>query len=148
MSHIIDSSQVMERYPETQKVGGSTELDAAYITPAEYYIEGMLSSKYTTPFIPTNVTAADLSIDESYYRMMLTRSPKRAAEVKKSIEDRIEKILNESMVMVDSEDGAMQATSSPMWSSTQDYEPVFGMGDIADARVDPDQVEAEENAKL
>ena len=51
------------------------------------------------------------------------------------------------MMVTDAGIVAVSAASDIPWSSTDGYQPTFGMGDILDAEVDQDRVDDEEAAK-
>lgn len=150
MPHITDSSFLLNKYSDMQKTLGATELDGTYIISAEAFVEGKLASKYSIPFDATNQTAVDLVLDYAYYIYMLTKNEKRAKAVKELIDNVIEALVDGDMDMV-TVDGVIiardESSSDITWSNTINYTPVFGMGDITDMEVDPDQIEAEDNAR-
>lgn len=150
MGHITDVAALMAKYPEMQKAGGATELDSAFIVPAELFIESYLSRAYEIPFLTTNQTAIDLTLDRAYYVYMRHRDSKRAKEIKEDLSDILKSILDGTVEMVTTSSvivGRKEELNGVLWSSTQDYTPVFGMGDIIDFEVDPDQVTDEEDAR-
>lgn len=146
MGRLIDYSDVVGRYEELSKAAGSTDMDAAFIQPAEVQIEGRLSSKFTSPFSSNNLTAKDLCIDEVYYKMMLTRQPKKAAEMRKAIDGRIERLLMGESMVTNSGD-IIAGEASVGFITTSGYHPTFGMGDTLDFYVSSAQVSEEEDAR-
>lgn len=147
MGHIINYNDVVGRYEELSKAGGSTDLDKGYVIPAEAYIESRLGIKYTTPFSSNNLTAKDLAIDETYRRIMLTRQPKKAETIGQFVKQRIDELLNGQLDMQVESGSAVAATETTIWSSTKDYHPVFGMGDTLDFVVDSSQITDETDAR-
>lgn len=147
MSNIITAEDVYNRYLEIGKAVGSVELDAGFMIPAEQQITSDLASKFTVPFSSNNLTAKDLMIDETYYRYMLTKQAKKAGEMRKSLDSRIEKLLSGASSMVTDSGDILSREQTVAWSSTMNYTPVFGLGEIEDFEPDPDQIDDEEDAR-
>lgn len=143
----IDWNDVILRYPAIERVGDATEVGSTYIRYAENYLNGRLSTKFTVPFSSNNFTAKDLSIDITYGRIGNMKAEDREKFIEK-IDDRINRLLNGEENMV-ADDGTIiaQTDGGSIWSTTQDYAPIFGFGDIEDFEVDPDLVRDENDAR-
>lgn len=147
MGRYINWDDVVDRYTISGKTQGSKEMDAAYITYAEYELDGMLSNYFTVPFSSNNITAKDLSIDLTYARIANFKT-KEMKEFKDIINKKIKGLISgEKNMMLD--DGTTESTiGNTIWSSTKDYAPVFDHGSTLDMRVDSGQLLDEYNAKL
>lgn len=138
----INWADVVARYPGLSQVGGAEEVGSSYIGYAENQVEGMLASAYTVPFSDNNLTVKDLCIDLVYIRAGTIKAEARK-ELRDEFMERIERLLTgkENMVTVDGT--VMYSDGGTPWSSTENYHPVFGMGDHKDFVVDSDQVDDE-----
>lgn len=124
-------SEVVAVYPElgTLKQAAGTEGQVAMIARAEAYVHGRMASNFTTPFSSNNYTAKDLVFDALYVQNVLSRQPIKGKTMTTFLDDKIKALLGGSMQMVDI-NGTLchMATGDPVWSSTQNYHPTFGMG--------------------
>lgn len=151
MPFMISSwSQAILRYPELDKM---TAVSSAAIAPsqivanraefvalAEASVHARLASRYTTPFSFTNLTARDLAIDTMFVQNITAREPAKAEIISKSLEERYKNLLSGEAVMTLSDGTALVMVGETAWSSTMDYHPTFGMGDIAGMAVDSSQL--------
>jgi len=140
----IEWDDVVSRYASVNRVGGAEEVSSAHIVYAESELNGRLSPKFTVPFSSNNFTAKDLSIEMTYVRIGNLNIEDRET-LQKSIDDRIQRLLDGEENMMDT-DGAVlqQSVGGTLWSSSQDYVPTFGHGDTTDFEVDPNLVLDEE----
>lgn len=143
MARYIDWDDVANRYPSIKETGGAIEVGDAYISYAESQIEGALASYYTVPFSNNNQTVKDLAIELVYIRAG-NLSIEETGELKKDYDKRIEDLkMGMSQMVDDSGNVIMQSVGEAIWSNTQNYNPVFGVGDIEDFQVDSSQAYAE-----
>ena len=133
MSLIVTSwSDVSAVYPEmdTLKNAVSPEQRAILLNRAEAYVHGRLAGSYTTPFSSNNQTAKNLVIDVLYYQNVKTKMPVKGKDMGATLEEQFKMLCAGSMQMVDVSGTVIATpTGDPMWSSTADYHPTFGMGD-------------------
>lgn len=145
---IIDSQDVIQRYPKVSDISSAGGIDIAWVNPAINELESRLSSQFTVPFSDNNMTAKDLAIDLTYCRIQMSRNSDISESVCKRVDERIKDLLEGKTFMVTSGGTSLERSTQLAWSTTQDYNPVFGMGDIIDSVVDSNQVYDEEQAKL
>ena len=147
MGAIVQWDEVVNKYRDAGSSGDDATMDAAYILPAEAYVRGMLYSRYSNPFLSAGELVKDLVVDETYRRICLTKAPKRADALKKDLDSRLKDIISGRVSLFDADGNAVERDMSNLWSSTEDYVPTFGVGDIVDMQVDHDQVDDEEDAR-
>lgn len=153
---------VVARYPRVYDVGSTsiTSIDlslepplvnpeSAYIYYAESHIEQELAAGFTVPFSSNNVTARDLMIDHAFYLTQVYRDDDAAREVLNRINSKIERLLDGSAAMMTTSGEAIyqSGASGAIYSTTEDYHPVFGMGDWRGFVVDSSQIEDEADAR-
>jgi len=139
---IIVWADVLARYNELNTLPNvsSTGVQDNLIAMAEAVCHSRLSSRYSVPFSTSNLSARDLCVDILYVQAQLTRQPEKAKALQENIDNRIKALLEGSSVMVDSAGAALVSVGDTIWSSTADYSPVFGMGDIIKAEVSSAQL--------
>ncbi|MFA6213547.1 MAG: hypothetical protein WC714_29185 [Candidatus Obscuribacterales bacterium] len=149
MSVIITWPDVTARYAEMDKLpnGTSPEVQANLILMAEAAVHSRLASRYSVPFSSSNYTARDLTVDMLYVQTQLTRQPEKAKAVQDSIDARINALLSGAASMVDSAGAATTMVGDTIWSSSENYPPVFGMGDIASSIVSSEQLVDEASSR-
>jgi hypothetical protein len=108
---------------------------------AEAHVHGRLSSRYSVPFSANNITAIDLIVDAVYVQTQLTRQPEKAKALKEFLDERLEALLsgNAGMATLSGTVAAVMVGDT-IWSSTQNYPPTFGMGDIEKSEVSSEQL--------
>jgi hypothetical protein len=148
MGRFIDWSNVVAKYPDVSKLNGASELEDAYIPDAENFIQGSLAAKYSNEVLLQSQLVKGLMVDQVYRDIQLTRQPKKAEALGKAIAKTVDNILNKKVVLVSSSGEILSHDRSPIWSSTENYTPVFGMSDYEDSFIDPDQLESELDSKL
>jgi len=142
----ITYEDAVRRYPELEGWPGmATSVNSDLIYYAAHELNSRMASHFSVPFSAAHPTVMDLVIDLTYYRSLRTQDPKRAALIKDAIEGRIAAIKNgDEQLMTGS--GTVIVPEAPgdeIWSTTQDYHPVRGMGDAEDEFVDPDRLDDE-----
>lgn len=143
-------NQLVERYPSMEKIGGSAEVNSAWIHAAERELESVLGNNYTVPFSSNNYTATDLSIELTYIRYYESVNPDWAEKKIEHFEKRIEALIAGTMVMMTTSGGSVTLSSGPggaFMSTTEAYHPTFGVGDILDMAVSSGQLTDEESAR-
>lgn len=151
MSYIISSwSQATLRYPELDKLAAvsSTSVSSAQILAnqvdlialAEAQVHGRLAARYTVPFSLTNLVARDLAIDTLFVQNIQSREPAKAKIINDSLEARYKSLLSGEAAMTLADGTALLMIGETAWSSTMDYHPVFGMGDVAGMAVGSSQL--------
>jgi hypothetical protein len=149
MGYYIEAHDVTMRYPVADTYGGADELERV-VSYAENAVDGMLSPGFSVPFTegaaPEGVN--DLCIDEAYRRLLLGRNSERAKELQEDIERRVKALLSGEAHLVDT-DGTVEAATSTrgqVWSETMNYKPTFDMRDAEEQHIDPDRLDAEDDA--
>ena len=146
---VIVWSDALLRYPELAKLPDtSSASQVQMINMAEGRVGSRLSGQYSVPFSSNNITAQDLTIDAIYIQTQMTRQPDRAKALRDDWNERVDALLSGAGEMV-TEDGTIAGTvvGDPVWSSTQDYHPTFGMGDPMTWEVSSSQAIDEDNAR-
>lgn len=141
---------LINRYPALDDIGGSIDINSSHIHYAEVMLNSRLGQYYTLPFSSNNLTAKDLTIDLVYIRYYETVKKEWAATKQKSLDKFIDGLISGDFVMVTTSHDVIQKDSSrsTMWSNTEDYHPIFGVGDIEDMHVSSARLWDEENARV
>ena len=123
--------------------------DSAYVHYAELEIENRLSGGFTTPFSSNNLTVKDLAIDETYRRVVVFKDKGPAKSIGDSIDVRIRALLDGTANMITSSAEAVSAVGvhGNAKSTTEDYHPVFGLGDVELFDVSSAQLQDEVDAR-
>lgn len=141
---------VITRYPVLKGWGKTeTEVSSDLIYYAEIMLNGMMGTHFSVPFSGSHPTVKDLTIDLAYYKGLMLRDQKKAAEIFDTINGRIEKIKNgEEYIYTGSGTTIVpESSAGEIWSNTKDYYPVHGMLDPIDLDIDPDRLDAEESER-
>lgn len=135
------SADVSARYPELDKLPNisSADVQNGFIAMAEAVVHSRLAPRYSVPFSSNNFTARDLAVDMLYIQTQTARQPEKAKAVREYLEDRIKALLSGGASMVNSAGAALVMVGDTVWSSSQNYAPVFGMGDVEHAMVNSEQ---------
>lgn len=147
MAKYINWAETVDRYKVVQTRGSDEDVTSAYIDYAEADIEARLAPAYTAPFSDNNMTVKDLCIDNTLYKILAYKDTKKAESILKSIESRIEKLLDGTMQMVTTSGDLLSQSVATAWSETDGYAPTFGAGDITDFIVSSERLYDEENAR-
>lgn len=141
MGRYCTSSDCASRYERLTTVANSWTIviNSHFIFYAENELDSKLASKFTVPFSSNNVTVKDLSIDMTYIRAGNLKAEERE-ELMEHVKYRINGLLDGSLSMLTTSGDAIAGVGETVWSNTQGYHPVFGIGDTKDFRVDSEQV--------
>lgn len=137
MGRYIKPEDLYRRYSQTSGTNPAV-VDSHYIYYAENYIDELLGPYFTVPFSSDNVTAKDLALEYTYILsadLKFEDREKREAHWLKRIDRLID---GKSGMQVTS--ATMYAVNGTIYNSTENYHPVFGMGDPEDYFVDSSQV--------
>lgn len=146
---IVSWSDTTLRYGELSKLPDvSSASQVAMIQQAEAMVTGRLASRFTPPFSSNNLTVADLTIDAVFIQTQMTRQPDKAKSLLNWFNDRVGDLLSGAAQMVTSS-GEIAATTNgePVWSSTEDDHPVFGMSHPLNWEVSSSMQIAEDEAR-
>lgn len=146
MGRYIEWDDVVLRYPNAGRSGGSSEVGSVHITYAEAYLESRFSGYFTIPFSSNNLTAKDLSIDLTYLRIGNFGQKDRKI-FRDEIEDRIKQIKLGNDQMITNSGDSLGSVGEAVYSPHQNYHPVFGMDDEFMFDVDSSQLIDEEDAR-
>jgi len=150
MGRYIEWEEVVGRYSQINKIGGAESVGSDFIQYAEAEVDARLSCAYTTPFsegVYTPMTVKDLAIDFTLLKATFGKE-KAWDRLNKMLNERIEMICAGTIGLVLPDGTLLGQTGNAIWSSNQEYTPVFGMGDTLDFVVDVDRIEDEDDARL
>jgi hypothetical protein len=143
-------NEVITRYPIIKSWGKTEqEITSHLIYYAEVELNGLLSSHFTVPFSDGYPTVKDITIDLAYYKALVTRDPEKAGKIQDAIMGRIENIQKgEEYIWTGSDTIQPLSAEQEVWSTTEDYHPVFGMHDaesvysiVSSARLEAEEAE-------
>lgn len=122
------------------------DITSAWLPYGTLRVNEELGGAFTTPFSSNNLTAKDLSIHFAALGVLLrTRNQTDSEELKNDLMRRVMNINSGNMPMMTNSGVAIypdRTTKAQVWSSTQDFKPVFDMRNPLDQRVDPDLIDA------
>ena len=144
---LIDWSDVNRRYPETLKHADATQADSSWVPFAIAELHARLASGFTVPFSDNNMTAKDLAIDLTFARLYRYKDEEKSAAVTSYVAGCIDGLLNGSMFMITTSGDTLSSTGGTVYSTTENYHPVHGMGPIEYSVPSSAQTEAEEAAR-
>lgn len=144
---IINYGDVVARYPEQAALKDATQINCHYIPYAVADIESRLAPRFTVPFSSNNLTAKDLMVDAVYAAVYRFKDPKKAEAVEKRIAERIAALLAGKADMMLSDGTTLASVGGTIYSTTENYDPVFSMLPVEDAVVDPGQLQDEWDAR-
>lgn len=148
MGRYCDWAEVSGRYPEIAKSKDSTEVASGYIFFAEADIDSRLASRFTVPFSSNNVTAKDLAIDLTYLKVYQFKDPEKAKLIEESINARIDRLLAGGSSMMTTSGDTLTSVGGTVYSTTGNYAPTFGMGNVEDFLVNSAQLQDEADSRL
>ena len=148
--NVISWTDVLARYDELGKLPnvGSSTVQNLILNLAEAEIHSRLSGAYSVPFSSNNMTAHDLMIDMVYVQSTRTRQPEKADAVAKAISAKIDALLAGKAGMTTTTGTlATELIGDMVWSNTAEYDPTFGVSDIAYAAISSTQLYDEAAAR-
>jgi phage gp36-like protein len=122
MGRYINWDDVANSYPDWAKAASASSVGNLWIPRAEDEVDARLAPKYTVPFAPTPGVVRDLCIDLAYYKLIFASD--KGKELKESLKERFDAILNGEMILTVS--GTVLA-SGTAWSTHQGYHGTFGV---------------------
>lgn len=127
-----------------------TQLEGHYLPAGARYVDARLSSAFTTPFSSNNLTARDLNIYAAQLLFLEGRTSKQddAAELRRLLDAWFKSLADGNGSMSLSDDTVLDATGAQfdVYSTAQDYTPVFNMLDPIEQSVDTDRTDDEADA--
>lgn len=135
-------ADVVNRYSDAAKINqGQVDFEAAFIGPAENYIDSAFASRYTVPFCNTISFCPpfinDLAIDIAYYRAVGIRS-KFAKNIITDISSRMG-LINGGQGRIMSGSGTLMPTNnSGIFNTNEQFASSFGMDDPINWHVSSD----------
>jgi hypothetical protein len=153
MGRYISAEELLARFPNIGKwnEGRHATIESYCIYYAEGQLDGLLGGFYSTPFSAAHPVIKDLTLQLSYYKILLDLDPVTASGVWDTFMDRIDRLQNyEELISTDS--GTVLELSGPAMevkSNTMDYHPVHGMLDAESeyTRIDSSQLYDERDAR-
>ncbi len=151
MGRYIGWDHLAGRYSQVVGFADAEEVGSNYITYGEAEVDARLAKAFDVPFASGSSypTVRDLAIDFSYLRMSLGKDKTRSA-LRKELDGKIIDLCEGRLEIVDDSGeviGRGGLIGGTIWSSTENYTPVFGIGNIEDMEPDTDQVDDEEAAR-
>ena len=139
---IVDFADVLGAYKSLENGGFTAErVDTYHIPYAQAELESLLGVKNTVPFSNNNVVAKDLVVKLTYSRIAPVSKDDRD-ELRKEVLDAVERLLSGEAVMItDSGDILPGSAAAGIWSSTEDYHPIFTVDNPENWVVDEDQID-------
>lgn len=147
MPPLIDWSDVNRRYPETLKIADATQADSSWVMYAVAELHARLASGFTVPFSSNNLTAKDLAIDLTFAKVYRYKDTEKAAAVTSHVAGQINMLLSGAMQMLTTSGEAIVTAGGPVFSTTQDYHPTFGIGPIEYSAVSSAEIVSEQNER-
>lgn len=144
---IISWADVNARYPETAKIADATQADSSWVLYGIAELESKLSANYATPFSLNNLTAKDLAIDLVYAKVYRYKDPKKAEAVIKYTDSQIAKLNNGQMAMITTSGDVLISVGGAVYSTTENYHPVFGVSPTEWSVVSSTEVIDEDTAR-
>lgn len=141
---LINWKDVNEAYPESAKLADATQADSVHVYFAVSELESRMAQRFTVPFSINNLTAKDLAIDLTMMRLFKYKEPKKYDSLKKAVDERIAALFSGLQSMVLADGTTLQSVGGTVYSTTEDYHPVFGMSPIELSVVDSQQINDEE----
>lgn len=125
MSRYIDWEDVANSYPDWTKAVSANTVGNLWIPRAEDEVDARLAPRYSVPFTPVPGVVRDLCIDLAYYKLVF--ASEKGKELKESLKERFEALLDGSMVLTMS--GSPLPSTDQPWSTHMDYPSQFGVDD-------------------
>lgn len=120
-------------YPDFSDFAGAVKASSSYIANAEAEVDARLGVKFTTPFSSNNVTVRGLATDLAYLQAgRRSLSDEHYSRLLAHVNTRMAMLLSGDMVMATESGALTQLDSTPAWSTTEDYHPIFGPNDPLD----------------
>ena len=123
--------------------------DSNFIAPAERELEARFAGRFALPFSSNNMAIRDLAVDAVFLKANATHVEEegRMAPLRKAFETAVQELISGQRQMVTDSADLIASAGEPVWSTNEDYTPVFGMGDAAHEEVDPDRIDDEQDAR-
>lgn len=144
---LIDWADINRRYPETLKLADATQADSSWVPFAIAELHARLAPRFTVPFSDNNMTAKDLAIDLTFAKVYRWKDEAKAAAVNSHVAGQIELLLNGKMDMLTTSGDTLMSAGGTVYSTTEDYHPVHGIGPIEYSLPSSAQINAEEDAR-
>lgn len=147
MGRYIDWKDVTNRYRLVGKSLDATQVGSSFVPYAESEVDGRLAAKFTVPF-SNNVTAVkDLCIDLVYVKAG-NINVKESKRIMDAIDSKIMRLLDGKEMLIDDVGNVIhQSVAGTIYSTTKNYAPTFGVGEVTDMEADPDRVDDEADAR-
>ena len=147
MARYIEWDDVTNRYKTVSDIADDSELQESYIQYAEAHVDAALAPSFSIPFSNNNATVKDLCIDLTFAKTQMFKDSEKAEKIMTHVNSVIGALKEGGMIMVVGSGETIAANGEPVYSSNQNYNPVFGKGDITNFRVDSSQLADEEFAR-
>jgi len=136
MARYIKWDDVVLRYRQFSDIVDDADAEEVYIAPAEAMVDALLAKSYAVPFSASNLIVKDLAINVAFAKSQMFKDTEKATAIMGHVSSITHMLNMGMMVMVDSGGVVVEQSVSNVWAETEDYTPVFGMGDITDFTVD------------
>lgn len=145
MGRYTTFDEVKNRY-SIARDDGPSNVESTYIFFAESELDSLLAPYFATPFSSDNITAKDLAIDLTYYRLSNFKVAERQ-EFRDMVMSRIDGIIKGDEAMITTSGTTINTLGGTVYSNTMNYHPTFSMLDAEEQLVDVDFLESEANER-
>lgn len=147
MGRYINWDDVVIRYPSIDNIGGAAEVGSAWIGAVEAQLDGMLSPQFSVPFSSNNETIKDLAIELAYTRMGNLKVDE-SKDMREMFMERINRLKTGMESMITSSGDLVGLVGDTVYSSTQNFNPVFELDAVTEWEIDSSQLDSIESGKL
>ena len=128
MGRYITPGELFFKYPSLAKLGAGNKetVNSYFIVPAEDFLDGRLAGSFATPLSTSYPVIKELTQMAVYFTAMVDRDSKKAENVRKEFERRINLILSGDLIITD---GTDTLEAEKIWSNVDDYHPTHSMLD-------------------
>jgi hypothetical protein len=144
---LINWNDCIGRYPELASLRDATRADSFYTAYAVAELNARLAPRFTVPVSDNNLTAKDLAIDLTFAKLYRYKDQEKAAAVTSYVGQFIDDLLSGNASMITTSGQTIDSVGGTVFSTTQNYHPVFGLSPPRLWEVDSSQVIAEETAR-
>jgi hypothetical protein len=120
------------------------EVESAWLVHGYLRVNESLGRCFSVPFSSNNLTARDLNVQFAFLGILeRTRNREDSIELRNSIMGRISDICSGNSPMITDEGQPIYGGENKIWSSIQNYKPVFDMRDPINQHVDSNRLDDE-----
>ena len=145
MADYITWGDAVARYPSLNTVSGADDMETTWIDYVEKQVNGLLAPAFSIP-LDVGVTVKDLCIELLYIRVGKL-SIEETKDMREAFMDRIERLKSGGEALIDPDGNVIGINGGTVYSSTAEYNSVFGMDDVIEWAVDSELLDDITSAK-